>query len=187
MQEFFDIVDDNGTPTGEIIDRATAHEQGIPHRTAHVWLLRHKNGHLQVLLQKRSATKDSYPNCYDISSAGHIPAGVDYVPSALRELQEELGLTVSADALIHCGDLKISGDEVFYGKPFHDQEYARVFVLWNDQDETAFQLQEEEVAGIRWMDFEECLEGVRTQTLHHCLRPDELALLQHYIDTVEGR
>ncbi len=32
--------------------------------------------------------KDSFAGCYDISSAGHIPAGQDYLESALRELKE---------------------------------------------------------------------------------------------------
>ena len=66
MEEYLDIVDENGNPTGEIIDRTTAHQKGIRHRTAHVWLLRHKNGRIQILLQKRCAAKSSYPGCYDI-------------------------------------------------------------------------------------------------------------------------
>ena len=47
-----------------------------------------------VLLQKRSENKDSFPGSYDISSAGHIPSGVDFLESALRELEEELGIPV---------------------------------------------------------------------------------------------
>ena len=38
MAEILDIVDENGTPTGQTVDRETAHLKGIPHRTAHVWL-----------------------------------------------------------------------------------------------------------------------------------------------------
>ena len=71
--ELLDIVDENGIPTGAVIDRETAHREGIRHRTAHLWLLRRREGQVQVLLQKRSMEKDSYPGCYDISSAGHIP------------------------------------------------------------------------------------------------------------------
>ena len=76
--EILDIVDKNGIPTGKTVDRETAHAQGIPHRTSHVWIVRRKGKKLQVLLQKRSEQKDSYPGCYDISSAGHIPAGVNF-------------------------------------------------------------------------------------------------------------
>ncbi len=41
-KEILDIVDDNGQPTGEVIDRVTAHREGILHRTSHVWLVRMK-------------------------------------------------------------------------------------------------------------------------------------------------
>ena len=46
----------------------------------------------ELLLQKRSHDKDSFPDCYDISSAGHVPAGSSVLDSAIRELSEELGI-----------------------------------------------------------------------------------------------
>ncbi len=93
MPEMLDIVDENGVPTGQSVPRTMAHAEGLRHRTSHVWIVRRKNGRVQVLLQMRCAAKDSYPGCYDISSAGHIPAGAEFVGSALRELREELGVT----------------------------------------------------------------------------------------------
>ena len=48
MKEFLDIVDENGQPTGEIVDRETAHVRGILHRTSHVWLARRKYGKIQI-------------------------------------------------------------------------------------------------------------------------------------------
>ena len=80
--ELLDLVDENGVPTGEVKERELVHRDGDRHRTSHVWLFRQRNGRWQVLLQKRSEQKDSHPGCYDISSAGHIPAGVDWVSSA---------------------------------------------------------------------------------------------------------
>ena len=93
-EEYLDIVNEKGEPTGETIERNAAHALGIRHRTSHVWLLRKKEGEVQILLQKRSDNKDSHPGCYDISSAGHIPAGIDFLSSAIRELEEELGVNV---------------------------------------------------------------------------------------------
>ena len=61
MSEWFDIVDENGNPTGETVEREYAHRNGIRHRTAHLWLVRSHNGKIQILLQKRSANKDSHP------------------------------------------------------------------------------------------------------------------------------
>lgn len=34
-EEIFDIVDENGQPTGETVTRSQAHAEGIRHRTAH--------------------------------------------------------------------------------------------------------------------------------------------------------
>ena len=140
MKEFLDIVDEKGQPTGEVVDRETAHAEGILHRTSHLWLARRKGGKVQILLQKRAKHKSSFPGCYDISSAGHIPAGDGYLKSAIRELEEELGVTAEEKDLIYCGDRKIIYDEVFFGKPFHDRQISRVFLLWMDKEEKDFTL-----------------------------------------------
>ena len=88
--EYFDIVDESGLPTGEIVSRDIAHRDGIRHRTAHVWVVRPAHAGYDILLQKRSRNKDSFPGFFDTSSAGHIPAGSEPLPSALRELKEGL-------------------------------------------------------------------------------------------------
>ena len=118
MSEIIDIVDINGNPTGETVDREYAHLNGVWHRTAHVWLVRRKDDNIQILLQKRSKCKESYPGCYDISSAGHIPAGVDYKASAIRELKEELGIDALEEDLIFCGDRKVYSEKSSVGNLF---------------------------------------------------------------------
>ena len=176
--EFLDVVDEHGNPTGQIIERERAHREGIRHRTSHVWLIRVENGRPQVLLQLRSINKDSFPGCYDISSAGHIPAGCSFEESAIRELKEELGVAVGADELVICGDRFLSIDDSFHGKPFHDRQVSRIFYYLTDIDEKAFILQKEEVAGVIWMDFEECFSAVRENRIKHCIFPDELEMVK---------
>lgn len=175
--EYLDIVDENALPTGKIVERAVAHREGIPHRTSHLWLVRKRDHRVQILLQKRALTK-SFPGCYDISSAGHIPAGQDYLPSAVRELKEELGLTAQESDLIPCGDMKIFWDDVFFGEPYHDRQYTRVFLLWTDVEERDLVLQEEEVLSVLWIDLEECVNAVAAGTLENCISLEELKLVQ---------
>lgn len=177
MKEFLDIVDETGQPTGEIVDRETAHAKGVLHRTSHVWLARRKNGKVQILLQKRAKHKSSFPGCYDISSAGHIPAGDSYEISALRELKEELGVQAEEKDLIYCGDRKVIWDDVFFGKPFHDRQISRVFLLWLDREESEFTIQEEEVDSVLWMDFEQCYAGVQNGLFQNCIVLEELQML----------
>ncbi len=179
--EWLDIVDKYGVPIGDVVERSAAHRYGVPHRTSHVWLFRRQGDSVEILLQKRSDNKDSYPGCWDISSAGHIPAGVDYVPSALRELSEELGLTVSADALHECGWKRITARDNFRGIPYHDRQVTRIYALWYTPDMGDFRLQAEEIADVRWMDFGECLRGVADGAFPTCIDLWELRILSAWL------
>ena len=179
--EFFDVVDDLGNPTGVTVDRERAHAEGIPHRTAHVWIVRRKNDKVQILLQKRCENKDSFPGCYDISSAGHIPAGVGYIDSAIRELKEELGVDIRPEALVYCGVKNIVFDSVFHDKEFHDKQISKGFMLWLDLEEDEFTIQQEEIEEVKWMDFQECKIAVRDNTIPNCILLDELEMLEPHL------
>lgn len=176
--ELFDIVDQSGRPTGRVVPREEAHRLGLRHRTSHVWLLRRRQDRLQVLLQKRSKTKDSFPGCWDISSAGHIPAGSDFVPSALRELQEELGVAARAEELHFCGQRHFRYEGSFYGRPFLDDQVTNVYCLFLDREPEDFSIQKEELSCVRWFDLENTLAALRDGSLHHCIFPEELELVR---------
>lgn len=182
--EYLDVVDETGEPTGERIERTIAHEKGIRHRTSHVWLFRKKNDEIQVLLQKRCKDKDSYPGCYDISSAGHIPAGIDFIPSAIRELKEELGIDVLQEELIFCGQRRFQFEEQFYGTLFCDNQVSNVYLVWKDIEVADFHLQESEVEEVQWMNFEECMDKVEKNLITHCIFLEELHLLKKKIDNL---
>ncbi len=179
--EMLDIVDENGSPTGQIVERTTAHKLGIRHRTSHVWLARLHDGECQLLLQKRCANKDSFPGCYDISSAGHIPAGVDYIPSALRELSEELGVSALDEELLPCGRRYIYYERTFYGEPFIDSQITNVYVMWRDLEPEEFMLQKSEVDSVMWMELDECIKTVDENTIPNCIMPEELQMVKKRI------
>lgn len=87
-EEIFDVVDDRDEVVGQAT-RAEVHAQGLLHRAVHVMVF-DKTGRL--FLQKRSMSKDTFPGAWDTSAAGHVDAGEDYDPCAVRETEEELGL-----------------------------------------------------------------------------------------------
>ena len=178
MSELLDVVDERGIPTGEVVSREEAHRCGIRHRTAHVWIVRIRGGRLQILLQKRSENKDSYPGCYDISSAGHIPAGVEYVDSAVRELREELGVCALPEELVYCGQRQIRFEEMFHGELFRDKQVSNIYMLWLDRDENDFVIQEEELSCVKWFDYEACVRAVRENTIPHCIYVEELEMVR---------
>ena len=138
---------------------------------------------MQVLLQKRSENKDSFPGCYDISSAGHIPAGVDFVSSAVRELKEELGCEVKPEELIYCGQRCFEFQDTFHGKVFHDNQVSNVYALWLDREPETFSLQKEEVSEVKWFDFQECMEKVEKNEIPNCIFTEELKMVEIVANT----
>lgn len=87
--EIFDVVDATDNPVGRE-RRAVVHAGNLLHRAVHILVF---DKHGQVFLQKRSRLKDKHPGAWDSSAAGHLDAGEDYDACAIRELEEELGIT----------------------------------------------------------------------------------------------
>ena len=181
--EYLDICDENGQPTGEAVAREIAHRDGIRHRTAHVWVVRKEDGKYEILLQKRSMEKESFPGKYDTSSAGHIPAGSEPLPSALRELEEELGITASPGHLTFAGKFRIQYEKIFYGKPFRDNEVTWVYVYREPVDIRTLKLQESEVDEVRWFDPEEVRTEIRTSRERFCVPTEGLNVLLRFLKT----
>lgn len=180
--ELFDILNEDGSKTGIVKERGVAHREGALHGTVHIWIVRKndKSGY-DVLLQKRSANKDSHPGCYDISSAGHISAGDERMESALRELWEELGLSVQPEHLESFGTTHVKFEKTFYGKRFRDNEISSDFVYRQPVDIDKLSLQESEVSEVRWMDYEECRQKVAQGSMPNCINPEEFEKLGSYL------
>lgn len=183
--ELLDILLEDGTVTGIKKERKLVHRDGDLHRTSHVWIARRNKGSIELLLQKRSANKDSHPGCYDISSAGHIPAGRGFVDSALRELEEELGIWACEEELIYAGTRRFLWKELFHGELFVDNQISNVYLLWKDAAIDTLRIQKEEIESVRWMEFEECCHSVIHNTMPHCIVMEELEMLKRlWVDRI---
>ena len=91
-EEIFDVVNERD----EVIDakpRSVVHAQGLLHRAVHVLVF---NARGEIFLQKRSMKKDRQPGVWDSSCSGHVDSGEDYDATAVRELREEIGLSLNA-------------------------------------------------------------------------------------------
>ena len=179
--EYFDVCDAQGEPTGAIVSREEAHRKGIRHRTAHVWVVRRFGGRWQVLLQKRSDGKDSFPGKYDTSSAGHIPAGDAPLESALRELEEELGIHASPEQLRFAGAFDIRYEKECHGRLFRDNEFSTVYVYMEPVDADALTLQAEEVSRVDWFDLEQTWSELPARRDIFCVPTAGMAVLREYL------
>lgn len=84
---------ENGEPADEITKDEAA--KGKLHAASHLWLWRKARGGIEILLQRRAADKRTWPGYYDISTAGHIDFGETPLAACLRELKEELGISLA--------------------------------------------------------------------------------------------
>ena len=104
------------------LDRATIHRNNLLHRAVHIFIL-NRGG--ELFLQKRSHRKDKFPRCWDSSAAGHVNAGEAYRDCAIRELNEELGVTVGLTYLDRIPASEMTGHEfieLFFG--IHDGPFS---------------------------------------------------------------
>lgn len=143
MSELLDIYDEALNHLGSK-ERQAVHRDGDWHRVFHCWVIyRDSAGQDWVILQKRAATTETYPNYLDISAAGHYAAGESLV-DGVRELEEELGITAQFEDLIPLGRrVGIAR----YGA-IVDRQVADVFFYICDQDLAAYRYQESEIAGL---------------------------------------
>lgn len=196
--EILDVVDEDGKPTGETVERTYAHKNGIRHRTSHVWIGKIINGEVYLLLQRRSEDKDSHPGCLDISSAGHIPAGCTYMESALRELHEELGIKAEYSDLHYVGKRRKAYKKIFHGENFFDNQVSNVYVIFKDVDIADILYQKSEVSEVMFMrlsevykmvdeeekalNFEEGIISDNRNNNKSCIAFEEIKMLNNYIN-----
>ncbi len=89
-EELLDIVDLNNHVL-RVATREEACQIGWLHRAASVLVF---NPEGKIFLQQRSSTKKAFPLYWDISTAEHVKSGENFVETARRGLQEELGIMV---------------------------------------------------------------------------------------------
>lgn len=139
--EIFDVVNERNEVIGQAM-RSEVHARGLRHRAVHV-LVVGSDG--RVFLQKRSMLKDSAPGCWDSSCSGHLDAGEDYLPAAVRELREEIGLAIAGPEVLTLVAQLEACEEVGW-------EFVRVYQLRADGP---FQLHPAEIERGEWFTIEE--------------------------------
>ncbi len=90
-EEMFDVVNERDEVVGHR-PRSEVHRLGLKHRAVHVLVFNAGGG---IFLQKRSMKKDRQPGVWDSSASGHVDSDEDYDACAVRELREELGLSLA--------------------------------------------------------------------------------------------
>jgi isopentenyl-diphosphate Delta-isomerase len=144
--ELLDIVDVQGNPLNLVKPRYLVHRDGDWHKTVHVWIKNHTG---ELLLQKRSSEKESFPNLWDISSAGHIQAGQTSVSAAIQEVREELSIVLEKKELDYLFTIRACFKKI--GGDFLDNEISDVYIVTKNVLPQDLHLQKEEISEVQWI------------------------------------
>lgn len=122
MDELIDILDHEGKHTGKTALKSVAHRQGMFHPTVHIWCYTPEG---KLLLQQRGENKETHPLLWDVSVAGHVGAGESIIEAAIREVEEEIGLSLEPHNLKKVGVFK---EVRKHREDLHDCEFHHTFI-----------------------------------------------------------
>jgi len=171
MDEIIDILTSTGEFTGKTCLKSEAHLKGLYHQTIHVWLYTDDK---KVLLQKRASIKKVFPNLWDVSAAGHIGTGEKTAIAAIREVQEEIGLTIKETDLQKIGFRK---DEIVHPNGILDNEFKHIYVCKLNKSIDQLKMQSEEVDDLQLFD----LSILKDSTKHGSFMVPNM---NHYYDFI---
>jgi isopentenyl-diphosphate Delta-isomerase len=162
--ELIDVLNEDGTKTGKSATRAEIHNKGYWHEAAHVWLLNSKN---EVLLQRRSMKKENHPGIWDISAAGHVSAGDDGLITAIRETEEELGVSLAPEDVEVIGKVKQPSNQ---DSGYINNEFNDIYLVRKDVPISDIKMQESEVDEIKYvpvLEFKRVVESKDSSSVSH--------------------
>jgi 8-oxo-dGTP pyrophosphatase MutT (NUDIX family) len=87
--EILDIVDENDQVIGQA-PRGEAYARGLRHRCV---FIQARDAEGRIFVHRRTPTKLVFPSFYDMFVGGVVGAGETYDDAALREAEEELGVS----------------------------------------------------------------------------------------------
>ncbi|MCX2681521.1 NUDIX domain-containing protein [Galbibacter sp. EGI 63066] len=159
MDELVDILDSEGNPTGKVLLKSEAHKKGLFHPTVHIWIYTEDG---KILIQKRAANKKTYPNRWDVSVAGHITAGEHPLSSAIREIEEEIGLSINENELEKTGIYRSSR---VHSKDLIDCEFHHIYIVELKVPIEQLKIQESELAAIKLVNVDTYLSAMNDPSL----------------------
>ena len=164
MDELIAVLDVKGNATGKTCLKSIVHKTGLYHATVHIWFYTNKG---KVLLQQRAASKIIYPLLWDVSVAGHINAAESFKSGAVREVKEEIGLTINENELVKVG---VFNSFQKYDSGIIDNEFHHVFIAELKVDIDQLICQKEEVEALKLVTTKTYYDLLNdAKTSNHCI------------------
>lgn len=152
MTEIWDILNENGVPTGKTTVRGTDFlKHGEYHLVVHIWIVSSEG---KILIQKRSPKKKLMPGEW-AATGGAAISGESSFAAASRELFEELGIPSTPKTL----------NKIFRLK--RRNSFLDVWAINCNIPIEELKLQESEVAKAQWVTKSELEQMIKTGKFHN--------------------
>ncbi len=150
--ESWDLYDPFAKKTGRTVPKGTELSAEEYHLAMEVWIVNAKG---QVLIQERSQECEILPGVWGLTT-GRMVAGEDTRAGCIRELREELGLSVQPEQLQFLRRiLRQDGTHLIWD----------IYLLQMDVPISDLTLQSEEVSSAKWADMQELRQLILTGKL----------------------
>lgn len=159
MDELIDILNLEGKPTGKTCMKSFAHKNGVFHASVHIWIFDNEQN---ILIQQRAENKDVFPNLWDVSVAGHISAGEQPLTSAVREIEEEIGITISENQLFFIDTFR---KKIMHSEDLIDNELHYIYMC-NLNFSINLKIQKEELASVKAISINKLIQNIENRTLN---------------------
>ena len=137
--ELLKIYNDHNEATDELVDRDIVHTKGLWHHEILVIVINEKN---EILLQKRSWKRKYYPGKWALC-AGHVVGKEKEYKTAIRELDEEMGLKVEKKDLEFIGIHKKNDPT--------NKKFSYIYLVRTNKKIEEYVLQKEELSDVKYV------------------------------------
>lgn len=141
----YEVLDEEGHKTGQLLDKAVIHQQQLWHEVVHVWIV---NGRGELLMQLRAPTVELAPNVWDVSVGTHVRPQEMPPEAATRALRDAFGITVTDGELKHLFNIHAS-NPLPEGRTHN--VFGHVFLLHADVDIDRLQVNPANISQLKWL------------------------------------
>ncbi len=145
--EKWDLYDENGNKLNKTIIRGEKLADNEYHKSVHIWIV---NDNKEFLIQKRSPNEDRFPNMWSMTG-GAVVAGEESDDACIREVSEELGISIERENMKLLGTVKRKNGLV------------DIWIVNKNLDIKTVVLQEEEVSEVKWASIDEIEELLKKE------------------------
>jgi len=175
-KSFLETYNPDGAPTRQMASYDRVHRQGLWHKGVHVWVM---TSDKKFLVQKRGPSVQTAPGKYECAAAGHIDVGHTSLETAVKELEEEAGISVHPSEMTLVGT--IIDQFTMCESTIINNEFDDIYLIRKDVSLEDLSPQGHEVSSFHFFDAEEYLSRGMHNDFELVMRRNEYQLLYQYL------